>query len=97
MQASTDVLCAGELVFVGQVLQASDPGEDLYVPASQAPHGPPSGPEEPALQVQAVATRLPKGELEFEGQVSHVAAPVLDLKVPGGQAVQDPGPCTPFF
>ena len=51
---------------------------------------PPSGPEEPALQVQAVAMRLPTGELEFDGQVSHVAAPGLGLKVPAPHDVHVP-------
>ena len=72
MQASTDVLCVGESEFIRQELQASDPGEDLYVPASQAPHVPPSGPVDPLLQVQAVETELPNEESAFVGHVTHV-------------------------
>ena len=57
----------------------------------------PSGPEEPMLQVQAVAMRLPTGELEFDGQVSHVAAPGFGLKVPAPHDVHVPpsGPVYP--
>ena len=67
-----------------------EPGEILYMPATHSEHGPPSGPSAPALQVQAVAMRLPTGELEFDGQVSHVASPVLDLKVPAPHDVHVP-------
>ena len=59
----------------GQSIHAGLPTVLLYVPAGQGAHDPPSGPEEPALQVQAVTTKLPTGELEFDGQVSHAAAP----------------------
>ena len=65
-----------------QSTHAVDPANALCLPATHSEHVPPSGPEEPALQVQAVAMRLPTGELEFDGQVSHVAAPGLGLKVP---------------
>ena len=67
-----------------------EPAELLNMPASHSIHGPPSGPEEPALQVQAVSMRLPTGELEFDGQVSHVADPGLDLKVPASHDVHVP-------
>ena len=49
-----DVLCAGESVFVGQVLQVAAPGLGLKVPALQDVQGPPSGPEKPALHMQIV-------------------------------------------
>ena len=60
------------------------------MPATHSEHVLPSGPEEPALQVQAVAMRLPTGELEFDGQVSHVADPGFGLKVPAPQDVHVP-------
>jgi hypothetical protein len=44
----------------------------LYVPATQAVHVPPLGPEKPALHVQAVITVLALGELEFAGHAVHV-------------------------
>ena len=69
----------------------------MNMPATHREHGPPSGPEEPALQVQAVAMRLPTGDVEFDGQVSHVAFPGLALKVPAPHDVHGPpsGPVEP--
>jgi hypothetical protein len=59
------VLCSGELEFAGQLLQLSAPITFLYLPS---PHGahvvPPSGPDQPALQVQFVMLMLAIGELE---------------------------------
>ena len=66
------------------------PASVVYFPDSQMVQVPPSGPEEPALQVQAVAMRLPTGEMEFDGQVSHVAAPGFGLKVPAPHDVHVP-------
>ena len=82
-----------------QRAQEAEPGEILYVPAVQLVQDPPSGPDQPALQVQAVAMRLPTGELEFDGQVLHVAAPRLGLKVPAQQDVHVPpsGPDDPLL
>ena len=79
-----------EYLPAGQSSHVSDPASVLYLPATHSEHVPPSGPEEPALQVQAVAMRLPTGELECDGQVSHVASPVLDLKVPAQHNVHVP-------
>jgi hypothetical protein len=45
-------------------------------------HGPPSGPVDPALQVQLVKAALPAGELEFDGQGVHDAAVVCPVAVP---------------
>ncbi len=65
----------------------------LYFPATQAVHGPPSGPVKPALQaevIQAVTDELPLGEMEPAGQVMHVVeivAPVLVEYVPDPQSV----------
>lgn len=43
---------------------AADPLPDLYFPAAQAVHGPPSLPEYPPLQTQFVCSALPTGETE---------------------------------
>jgi hypothetical protein len=49
----------------GQAVQAADPGDVLYLPATHAVHVPPSGPENPALQdMHAVKEVLPTGALE---------------------------------
>jgi hypothetical protein len=48
----------------GQAVQAADPADALYLPATHAVHVPPSGPENPALQVHAVKEVLPAGALE---------------------------------
>jgi hypothetical protein len=42
----------------GQVVQAADPADALYLPATHAVHVPPSGPENPALQVHTVKEAL---------------------------------------
>ena len=52
--------------------QGPSPVADLYLPATHAVHVPPSGPDEPALQVQLVKAALPAGEFEFDGQGLHV-------------------------
>ena len=46
----------------------------LYLPATHAEQTPPSGPENPALQMQAPTTELELGEFEFVGQVKHTDA-----------------------
>ena len=48
----------------------------LYFPATHASHGPPSGPEKPALQVQFAKDELLKGEAEFPGHNKHAEASV---------------------
>ena len=55
-----------------QSVQAADPIDVLYFPATHSAHGPPSGPVDPALQVQLVKAELRAGELEFDGQSLHV-------------------------
>ncbi len=49
---------------VPQFEQVAVPLKALYLPASHAEHVPPSGPENPALQVQFVKEVLPAGALE---------------------------------
>jgi hypothetical protein len=58
-------------------------------------HAPPSGPVEPALQVQLVKAALPAGELDSDGQATHVElanffASVEYLPVPQSVHTADP-------
>ena len=46
--------------------------DELYFPATHGMHWPPSGPVEPALQVQLVEAALPASELESDGHAVHV-------------------------
>jgi hypothetical protein len=55
--------------------QVALPVDVLYVPGSQTAHGPPFGPEEPALQMQLAKVPLPSGEYEFEGHPVQAEAP----------------------
>ena len=63
---------AVEYVPIWQSSHVLDPANSLYFPATHRKHVPPSGPVEPALQVQAVETELPKSEFEYAGHVKHV-------------------------
>ena len=78
---------AVEYVPAAQSLQTAEPVDALYLPASHAVHVPPSGPENPALQVQCVKEALPAGELEFDGQAVQAADPVDALYFPAAHAV----------
>jgi len=63
----------------------------LYVPAAHGEHTPPSGPVNPALQVQAVIAELKLGELKLPGHVWQVAAAVAPVEaeyVPAPHGVQ---------
>ena len=53
-------------------LQSGDPVDVVYFPGSHAAHGPPAGPEKPAMQKQLVEFELPGGEEEFAGHCWHV-------------------------
>jgi hypothetical protein len=55
---------AVEYVPVPQSVHTADPVNALYFPATHAVHVPPSGPKNPALQVQFVKEVLPAGALE---------------------------------
>jgi hypothetical protein len=46
-----------------QLVHKASPVVTLYVPASHKAHDPPLGPDEPAIQVQAVKDELPRVEL----------------------------------
>lgn len=62
-----------EYVPVPQSVHVTLPALVLYFPATQPEHTPPSGPVNPALQVQAVTVTLPDGELELPGHTEHDA------------------------
>ncbi len=83
--------------FAEQAVQAADPIDALYFPAAHAVHGPPSGPEYPALQVQFAKAELPVGELEFDPQSVHGADPDDALYFPDTHAGHVPpsGPVLP--
>jgi hypothetical protein len=81
---------AVEYVPAPQYVHAADPVKALYLPGMHAAHVPPSGPEDPTLQVQFVKAALPTGELEFDGQALHVElaeAPTAVEYFPVPQAV----------
>jgi hypothetical protein len=65
-----------EYVPVRQSVHAALPVAILYFPAAHGAHTPPSGPVDPALQVQAAGAKLAIGELEFGGHATQVAAVV---------------------
>ncbi len=72
------------------------PVDALYFPTAHAVHVPPSGPVEPALQVQLVKAALPAGELEADGQATHVELAIFFtsveyLPVPQSVHTADPG------
>ena len=67
-------LTVAEYVAGPQSVHATLPVLVLYLPASHVEHTPPSGPENPALQMQAPTTELELGEFEFVGQVKHTDA-----------------------
>jgi hypothetical protein len=73
-----------------QSVHAALPVLILYLPATQALQGPPSGPVNPALQVQAARVVLGLGELESLGHATHVPSTVaceLDEYFPAPQSV----------
>ena len=58
------VLPAGDVLEPEHPSHAALPDASLYVPAAHSAHGPPSGPDVPALQVQAATNELCAGALE---------------------------------
>jgi H2-forming N5,N10-methylenetetrahydromethanopterin dehydrogenase-like enzyme len=91
---------AVEYVPAAQSLQTADPVNALYCPASHGVQVSPSGPENPALQVQLVTTALPAGELEFGGQSLHVElaeAPKSVEYVPVAQSVHAADPVNALY
>jgi hypothetical protein len=84
-----------EYVPAPQSVHAALPVLVLYFPVTQTVHEPPSGPVNPALQVQAATVELASGELELVGHVTHVVeivAPVLVEYVPAKQSVHKAEP-----
>jgi hypothetical protein len=80
----------GEYFPAAQSVQTALPVASLYLPATHVVHTLPSGPVEPALQVQAVTAVLWLGELEFAGHATQVAIAVTAVVVeyvPVGQLV----------
>jgi hypothetical protein len=71
---------AAEYVAVPQSVHVALPLVVLYLPATHPEHTPPSGPVNPALQVQAAMTELDTTEFEFVGHAKHtvdVLAPTV--------------------
>jgi hypothetical protein len=60
---------------------AEPPDAALNVPAAHATHGPPSGPEYPALHVQSAASPEPSAEVESAAHPTQLPAPGPALNV----------------
>lgn len=75
-------------------MQRAEPVGVLYFPATQFIHVPPSGPDDPALQVQPAKAEVPAGEYEFAGQVMLVSdvAPAPRRYLPAPQSVHVAAP-----
>ena len=69
--------------------QAALPVTALYVPATQAVHGPPFGPVNPTLQVQEVSELLPLGDVLDAGQAVHASVPVVALYLAATHVAHD--------
>ena len=72
------------------MLQAPSPVALLNFPLTHAVHAPPSGPHQPALQVQLLKAVLCPGELEYAGQLLQLTAPDTFLYLPVPHAVHVP-------
>jgi hypothetical protein len=72
------------------VVHAEAPVASLYVPAPHAVQVPPSGPDQPTLQVQLLKAVLCSGELESAGQLLQLTAPDTLLYLPAPHAVHVP-------
>ena len=100
MQLAKVALPADELEFVGQALHKADPVDVLYVPATQAVHVSPTGPVDPALQVQFAKAALPAGDFDFDGQTRHVEfveAPTAVEYAPASQSEQAAVPVNTLY
>jgi len=83
----------------GQVLQTADPKLALYLPAAHREQLPPSGPVEPAMQVQFVIILLPLPEKLSTGHGSQGASKIsagLVEYFPDAHNIQDEEPFTAF-
>ena len=81
------------------MLQSPSPAAILYSPAPHTVHVPPSGPRQPALQVQLLKAVLCSGELESAGQLLQLTVPdtFLYLPVPHGTHVPPSAPDQPVL
>ena len=80
-------------------VMASGGGAEEELPDEDV-QGPPSGPEKPALQVQAVETELPSRESEFVGHSKHVEgwlAPTDAEYVPISQSIHASDPARALY
>jgi hypothetical protein len=93
--AEADEFAPDEKVPGGHSLQASDPRADagLYFPATHSAQVPPSGPDQPASQVQLVTAELPAGDVALVGHALHETADDLFEYLPAEQGIHvvDPG------
>jgi len=76
--AQTSAPMAAECLPAAHCVHASDPMLALNLPATQATHEPPSGPEYPMSHWQSKMLLLESGDTASEGQFMHV---VSKLKV----------------
>jgi hypothetical protein len=90
-QSLTFVLPTNEFAFAVQLVHAALPFETLYLPATQATHGPPSGPVKPASQMQLVIKPLRAGAALFTGHILQSGLPSGDhWRVEHGKQLSSP-------
>jgi hypothetical protein len=96
-QSSRASLPIGELAPAGHAVHNTLPCVGLYVPVSQAVHGPPFDPVNPRLHVQSTDRKDPVADVQLlAGQVVHTGFPSTQY-VPCAQTVHGPpsGPVNP--
>ena len=74
-----------------QSMHSADPPFALNCPGTHSIHGPPSAPDEPAVQMQSAKDGLPSEEMEDDGQLRHVVDdddPFTTEYFPGSHAIQ---------
>ena len=80
-----------EFAFAVQFVHAALPFATLYLPATQATHGPPSGPVNPASHMQFVIDPLPAGAAAFTGHILQSGLPSGDhWRVEHGKQLSNP-------
>lgn len=92
---SADPPASDKYLFAAQLMHAADPGIALYFPATHCEHGPPSGPDEPELQVQCLKIWLAGGEFEFAGHGVHSRSPAENLPAAHNSHGPPSGPAEP--
>jgi hypothetical protein len=78
------------VVLAEQLLQAKAPALCLYVPTLHATQRPPSGPENPGLQMQALADVLAAGLVVFGAHSMHGELPLTAFQAPCAHALHGP-------